>query len=252
MAITRARVILASTALVLLAGVSLYAYNATEQFLIRDPRFHIATPDSAQPFLQVTGVHHSSIRAIEAVFAADAGQSLYLVPIEERLASLRTIFWVGDASVARVWPNRLLVQVFEREPVAFARMQSSKVSLIDAEGVLLPPVRDQFNLPVIIGIKPADDLATRQAAVQRMLRASSDLGESVMKDVSEIDVSDSENLAITVPHNGALVKLQLGDRDYAARYQTFVRHSSEIDAKAPGARVVDLRLDDRFTVVEEE
>ena len=252
MAITRARVIIGSVALVLVAGVSLYAFNATEQFLIRDARFRVAPADSAKPFLQVTGVNHAPIRAIEAVFAADFGQSLYLVPLGERLEAVRTIDWVRDASVARIWPNRLLVRVIEREPVAFARLQSTKISLIDADGVLLPPAKDQFNLPVMVGVKSTDDLATRQASVQRMLHLSSELGQGVMKDVSEIDVSNPENLAITIPHNGSLVKLQLGDREFSARYQAFLRHSSDIDSKVPGARVMDLRLDDRITVVEAE
>ena len=192
MAISRARVIIASTALVLVAGASLYAFNVTEKFLIRDARFRIATPDSAQPFLQVTGIQHASVRAVEATFAADSGRSLYLVPLEDRLATLRSIDWVRDASVARIWPNRLLVRVIEREPVAFARFQTTKVNLIDADGVLLPPAQDQFNLPVIVGIKAADDLATRQAAVQRMLRLAAELGDGVMKDVSEIDVANLE------------------------------------------------------------
>ena len=58
-------------------------------------------------------------RAIEAVFAEDFGRSVYLIPLSERRASLRTVDWVKDASVARFWPNRVVVGVTERKPVAF-------------------------------------------------------------------------------------------------------------------------------------
>jgi hypothetical protein len=82
-----------------------------------------------------------------------------------------------------------------------------------------------------------------------MLRLTSDLGESV-KDISEIDVSQPDNLAILLPHDGHVVKLLLGDRDYGQRYQTFLNHVNDIDARVPGAKVLDLRLGDRITVVE--
>jgi hypothetical protein len=121
MPVSRTRVIVGSTALVLMAGASLYAFNLTEQFLIRDKRFRVATPDGApDQVLQVTGVTHASIRAIEAVFTHDYGQSLYLVPLDERLASIRAIDWVRDASIARIWPNRLVARIEERQPVAIS------------------------------------------------------------------------------------------------------------------------------------
>jgi hypothetical protein len=73
-----------------------------------------------------------------------------------------------------------------------------------------------------------------------------------MKDVSEIDLANAENAMITLPHNGHIVRLQLGDRDYKARYEMFLKHSGDIDSKVPDAKVMDLRLDDRITVVEAE
>jgi cell division protein FtsQ len=253
MPVSRTRVILGSTALVLMAGASLYAFNLTEQFLIRDKRFRVATPDGGpDQVLQITGVSHASLRAIETIFQPDFGQSLYLVPIDERLAAIRNVDWVRDASVARVWPNRLLVNIVERTPVAFIRLPNTRFALIDAEGVILPPAKDQFFLPVLLGVRSDAEVAARQNAVDRMTRLASELGESVMKDVSEIDVADPDNIAITVPHNGHIVKLQLGDRNYSDRYQTFLKHAGDIDAKVPGARVMDLRLEDRITVVEAE
>jgi len=248
--LTRKRVIFASVALVLIAGMSIYAFQLVEQFLIRDSRFAVASGDAGpSQALRISGAAHASVRTIEAAFTEDFGRSLYLVPMEERLATLRNVDWVRDASIARIWPNRLLVNVTERAPVAFVALPPSRFALIDADGVILPTTKDRFNLPVLRGVKVSDDIADLHAAVQRMLRLTSELGEAV-KDISEIDVSDPENLAILRPHEGRIVKLLLGDRDYQQRYQTFLTHVSDIDARVPGARVLDLRLDDRITVVE--
>lgn len=248
--LTRLRLIVASVAFVLVAGLSLYTFQLLEQFLIRDKRFAVATPDSAPgQFLRVSGTSHASMRAIENVFGEDFGRSLYLVPMDDRLATLRKVDWVRDASIARVWPNRLVVNVTERTPVAFVTLPPSRFALIDADGVILPPAQDKFNLPVLRGVKASDSLDNRRQAVLRMTHLLADLSDAV-KDIAEIDVSQPDNLAISRPHDGHIVKLLLGDRDYAQRYQTFLTHVSEIDARVPGARVLDLRLDDRITVVE--
>ncbi|MEO5925197.1 MAG: FtsQ-type POTRA domain-containing protein [Bryobacteraceae bacterium] len=250
--LTRRRLIVGFVAFVLVVGLSLYAFQLLEQFLIRDKRFAVSTPDGApSQVIRISGASHASLRNIEAVFNEDFGRSLYLVPLEERLATLRAVDWVRDASIARVWPNRLVVNVTERAPVAFITLPPSRFALIDADGVILPPAQDKFNLPVLRGVKATSSLEDRRLAVQRMLRLTTDLGDA-MKEIAEIDISQAENIAITQPHNGRIVKLLLGDRDYSERYQTFLNHVADIDARVPGAKVLDLRLDDRITVVEAE
>jgi hypothetical protein len=47
-----------------------------------------------------------------------------------------------------------------------------------------------------------------------------------------------------------MVTLLLGDRDYAMRYQNFIRNYPEIKRRLPGAATLDMRLEDRITVVE--
>jgi hypothetical protein len=42
----------------------------------------------------------------------------------------------------------------------------------------------------------------------------------------------------------------LGDRDFAQRYQNFLNHYPEIKRRLPNAATLDLRLEDRITVVE--
>ena len=65
-----------------------------------------------------------------------------------------------------------------------------------------------------------------------------------------IDVSDPDNLKITEPWDGRMLTLQMGDHAFAVRYANFVRNYSEIKRSLPGATTLDLRLEDRITVVE--
>jgi cell division protein FtsQ len=231
-------------------------YNRIESFLIRDERFSLSGADGSQSAqtLDIQGASHVSTRAVEAVFAEDLGRSVYLIPLTERQANLRSVDWVKDASVARMWPNRLQVRIEERVPVAFvtlasSRTASSRFGLIDEDGVILPPTPDRFGLPVLAGVKPSDSSALRRERVHRMMRLLRELGDPG-RNLSMIDVSDPDDVTIQEPRDGHVVKLLLGDRHYALRYRNFVTHYAEIVERLPGAVTLDLRLEDRITVVE--
>ena len=230
---------------------SLYAFHKLEQFLIGDPRFVLYGPGGTdeRATLEIAGVVHASSRALLTVFSEDLGRSVYLVPLGDRRSALRAADWVKDASVARVWPNRLLVSVRERSPVAFVTLGASRFGLIDEDGFILPPATDRFALPVLLGVRASDAVAKRSERVHRMLYLERDLGAAAAK-ISEIDVSDPDNLKITLPNGNRVVTLLLGDHNFAARYQNFVSHYSEIQRRLPGAATLDLRLEDRITVVE--
>ena len=241
-----------AAALAVLAG-ALLAFRSIEQFLIRDPRFALAGPETDSATLEVVGASHTPPRAVEAVFADDFGLSVYLIPLSERRAALRNVDWVKDASVARFWPNRVVVAVTERKPVAFLSVAGGQARiaqpLIDADGVILPASRDRFTLPVLAGVSAGDPLPQRRDRVQRMLRVMKDLGPAA-GGISQIDVSDPDDVKVNEPFEGRSVTLLLGDRDFGVRHQNFVNYYAEIRKKLPNAAVLDLRLEDRITVAQ--
>jgi cell division protein FtsQ len=244
--VRRLVIIVCSLAVFLLA--TLYAFHRMEQFVIRDERFALNALDTVQS-LEISGVSHASRRAVETVFNEDSGRSIYLLPLSERRQTLRTVDWVKDASIARLWPNRVVVRIAERTPVAFIPLNSSKFALIDEDGVILPSVSDRFKLPVLAGVRASESLASRRDRVRRMLRLTRELGDKTA-DISEIDVSDPDNLKVTQPWEGRVVTLMLGDHDFLLRYQNFIRNYPEIKRRLPDAATLDMRIEDRITVVE--
>lgn len=236
------RMIAAGVLTGLAAFAGLYAFHALETFLIRDPRFALSEPT-------LEGVSHTPTGAMEGIFAEDAGRSLYLIPLADRRASLRRVDWVKDATVLRVWPNRIIAKVTERTPVAFVTLGAGRVALIDEDGVILSPAKDRFTLPVLAGVRVSDRIAERRDRVQRLLALTRELGDAAQK-ISEVDVSDPDNLKVNEPFDGRIVTLLLGDHNFAARHRNFLNHFAEIKRKLPGASTLDLRLEDRITVVE--
>lgn len=248
--ISRVKVSIAVAAVVLTVAAALYAFKSVEGFLIRDPRFALNGEDGATPTLEIRGAAHASERRLAAAFRDDSGLSVYLMPLADRRTTLRKVDWVKDASVARVWPNHVVVNVSERTPVAFVTLAASKFGLIDEEGVILPPAADRFHLPVLIGVHQADSIESRRRAVRLLTKLTAAVGDSA-SNFAEVDVSEPSNLKVRQSSGGRMVTLLLGDGNYGARYRNFANHYAEIRQKLPGAGTLDLRIEDRITVVDE-
>ncbi len=240
-----------------LLGAGIYSAQTFERFLVRDPRFEVSGPrdyGEESPDLRVEGIHYASRAKIDQIFGGDFGRSLYLLPIAERRDALKKVSWVRDATVRRIWPNRVYVRIAEREPAAFipvAYGEVSRYALIDAEGVILdPPAKAQFNLPVLQGIQKADTQEMRGQRVRRMQRMMHEIG-ALGNGISEVDVSDLDNLKVRLMMNGQSFLLILGDSEFAGRLQNFTAHFQEIREHVPWATRFDLRLKSRVTAIGE-
>jgi cell division protein FtsQ len=240
---------------VVLSGC-LYASASFERFLIRDPRFFLPGPPDyglESPNLELHGVKYASRQQILRLFEPDFGRSLYLFPLAVRRKTLLGVRWVHDAAIARIWPNRVIVQVTERRPAAFIKLPAEAVvrwALIDDEGVILdPPPKASFQLPVLAGVMGAETQEKRGTRVRRMERLMKELGP-LADNVSEVDATDLDDLKITERAGGGAVFLMLGDKNFSSRLKNFLDHYSDIHRKMPQATSFDLRLDDRITGLE--
>jgi cell division protein FtsQ len=233
-----------------IAVSSAYATHTVRSFLVTDPRF-VLRP--AQPGVlrdqgvTVSGAQYTSRASVVQIFNRDFGRSIFDINIAERRRRLLAIDWIEDAAVSRVWPNRILVTVRERKPVAFVNVPHQAFLLIDADGVLLsPPPRANFEFPVVSGVWLDQPEPERKVRVQAALRLLEDLGPAA-KDVSEVNAASPEDLRITAAVEGRGIELWMGDSNFGSRYRNFLDHYAEIHNNTPRATMFDLRIDDRIT-----
>ena len=217
------------------------------RFVITDPQFMLSR--DRRDAVTIEGLRYASRSKVQHVFSGDFDRSVFLVPLAERRRRLLAIDWVGDASVSRIWPDRLVVRIQERKPVAFVYLRSG-VLLVDSQGVLLdPPPQASFSFPVLSGVRDDESEADRRERVRVLLRLEEDMGY-LMKDVSEVDTADADDLHVVAQVNHRAVTLLLGDMNFGRRYQNFVNHYPDIEKQSPEVKTFDLRLDDRITAKE--
>jgi cell division protein FtsQ len=235
------------------AGLA-FGGREVHSFMLQDPRFALKCSASGAPCssLEVHGATHSNMARIRGVFAQDAGKSVFDISLAERRRHLLAVDWVRDASVMRIWPDRISVTVTERTPVAFASLPIGGtarhwMALIDEQGVLLTlPPRSRFPLPVLSGITEDQGEAERQKRVEAMQHLLADLGPQA-KDISEINAAAVEDMRVVTTIDGHAVELWLGDQHFRSRYRNFLSHYAEMRRDSQAA-IFDLRLDDRILV----
>jgi cell division protein FtsQ len=234
----------------------LAAVRRVEAFAKTDAQFTLERPRSGRgESILVDGVVYSSRTRILRVFEGDIGRSVFSMPLAERRRRLLAIDWVEDATISRLWPNRIWVKIAERRPVAFVHLPlgpkaGSKLGLIDAHGVILEqPAQGRFQFPVISGVTPDQPEPERRRRVEAMLDLLADLGAG-SRQVSEVNVSALDNLSIMAQVEGRTIELALGDMHFGRRFQSFLTHYQEISRRTPHAASFDLRLDDRITAKE--
>jgi len=239
---------------------TVYAARAVSRFAYTDPHFTLdrdARVAANSLDFTIVGLNRASRARIERVFAGDFGGNIFNIPIDERRRKLLAVDWVERASVSRIWPNQLVVQIWERQPVAFvnltppgARNQTTRLGLIDTYGVILDrPQKLDFSSPILSGVHESQSERERQDRVHHYLRLMNELGP-LAKQLSEVDVSKTDNLVITMEIEGRAIELLMGDRNFQKRLQDFLDHYAEIHKRSGATTTFDLRLDDRITTRE--
>ncbi|HEY1528122.1 MAG TPA: FtsQ-type POTRA domain-containing protein [Candidatus Angelobacter sp.] len=239
-------------------GLSAWAYS----YGMTSWRFRIQSSDA----VEIAGVKNASRTHVMEVAGADIGRNIFFVPLDERKKQLEQIPWVEQASVMRLLPNRIAVAIHERTPVAFAQI-GSRISLIDANGVVMGMPADRktkYSFPVIRGITETEPLSSRAAAMKIYNRLVSELGSTdsdsagasgspnggtnYVKQLSEVDLSDPENVKVTANDPGGTMVVHLGAQDFLPRYKLYVSHIGEWRQQFQNVQSVDLRYEGQVIV----
>src|SRR6266851_4829518 len=237
-------------ALAAIVGVTVAVYGT--RFLLYSPAMLLLRPDQ----IEVNGNRIVSREAVLQQFVHDRNRSVLQVPLDTRRSQLEQIPWVESATVQRILPNRLRVEITERTPVAFARI-GNELALIDAHGVILDrPRGEELHFPIVSGV--SEDLA-RDQREKRMQTY-----EEFMKDVdlvrggssdrvSEIDLSNAKDLRVVMTglasaNDAQAVTIHFGASEFTGKYKMLVDNFSQWQASAGRVQSIDLQYSRQVVV----
>jgi len=234
--------ILLGTATLLVLGAAIAGYILVRRFLEQDSHFRISSAAN----IETTGMTQVSRDELLPVFGEDLSKNIFKINLSERQAQVEQLPWVEHATVMRLLPDRIRIQVTERTPVAIARLASGN-ELIDASGVLLsmtPQKMASYSFPVITGItatQSPDERLRRMRTYMHMI-ADLDSGKNkVSKQISEIDLTNPNDARVMMPEAGGDILAHFGDEHFLLRYQHYEAHINEWRAQYPHLNEVDLR-----------
>jgi len=247
--------ILWGAAIALALGLIGTAAYTVHYYLMHDDRFMVTTSSD----IQITGNEHLTRAQVLSVFGGDLERNIFKVPLAERRADLERLPWVKHATVMRILPNQLRISVQERTPVAFVR-QGSQIGLVDANGVLLDMPEQsagdpKYSFPVLTGLSANDPLSTRAARMDVYRKFIAELdggspvgGEKLTQTLSEVDVSNPEDVKALIAADGTDVMVHFGDEDFLARYQSFQLHLPDWRKQYPKLASADMRYADQIVL----
>jgi cell division protein FtsQ len=247
---TVGRSLLALGILAAVAALATVGY-ALKTFLGSDSRFRITGTEN----IQADGLVEVSRAELNPIFGEDIGRNIFFVPLGERRRQLEEIPWVERATVMRVLPDQIHIQIVERKPVAFV-LQDGRTGLVDADGVLLNMpaammAQHHYSFPVLTGIDSRQTPAARKARMDLYMRLLAELdsdGQRISDQISQIDLSNQEDARVTMPQAGGDILAHFGEDRFMERYQRYKTRINGWRQQYPKLASVDLRYEQQVVL----
>lgn len=183
--------------------------------------------------IQVSGQKLTSDSHIATLMAFSAGTSTLTFDVQKAAARLHWLRAVDSATVRKIYPDQIIVELTERDPVLRWRIGDA-VYLVDNKGEAIAKDTGEYtDLPLVVGDGAADDALIminslgRHDILKKDLAAISRIGDR------RWDLIYYTGLRVQLPEQGvaqALNQLEMYQRDYAL----LDRDVTLIDLRVPG------------------
>ena len=221
----------------LLGAYSLAHYSGIIERAGDDMADRVAAAGFRVDSVEVTGIERIDLLKVYEITLAQHDRSMLDLDLDQLRADLVTNGWIKEARVSRRLPDRLIVDIEEREPAAIWQHRG-KLSLIDRTGVPLEriPPEEAPDLPIIIGeranlkTRDLDRLLDSAPALRPLVTSASWIGNRRWN----LEFDSGETLA-----------LPEGREPAAAALLTFARLDGVNRLLGRGVVHFDLRDDER-------
>jgi cell division septal protein FtsQ len=202
-------------------SVFVYAYTS-DKFNVRSITFY--------------GCKESKPRQLESIVRHNFPANILRINLNQLKNRLERVPWVKHVEIRRVLPSDLIIYVQERTPSAIIEFRN-ELMLADNEGIMLDrydPTCRKLDVPVFRGVLGEDSESYRlyqeenSARIRQGLQMLSEIESGApqeTKQISEVDISDRENLKVMLVDD--TVEVYLGEKDYLKRFHSLMENMNK-------------------------
>jgi cell division protein FtsQ len=188
--------------------------------------------------IALSGERHVSREEILAAAGVTGTTSLLFFDVEGARDRLKTNPWIADATLLKLYPDRLQIEIKERAAFALWQ-QDGRVSVVAGDGTVLEPYVNPrlIRLPLVVGV----GAAARAPEILALLDRYPELRDQVRASV--LIAERRWNLRL---RNG--LDIRLPETDVEPALATLVALDKDKKLLSRDIVAVDLRVPDRVTV----
>ena len=227
------------------------ALDSGGRWLLTAPRFAVER-------VEVAGQSQLSVDQVVAASGLAPGQNLFQLDARRAVAGVEALPMVRRAELVRAFPNRVTLLVEERQPFVLVHAgglhwPAGGFYWVDEQGVALGPETRAVALdaPLVSaagaddlaapGRTPSEGVAAGVALIRTLMRAQS----SLLREISEVDVSRPEGLVLYTLDG---VEVRLGREDWDDRLGRLDGVLGQLRASGQSATSIDLRFRDQVVL----
>jgi len=196
----------------------------------------------------VRGCRELTEKDVLSLAAIKPAQNILAANIDTIAGRISTNPWVKDVSIGREFPDRLVIEVQERTPVALIR-RDNNFYLVDIEGVVFKKLQagDEDDLPLLTGCyqgkKENPELLKKSIRLLRYLATAKDF--PTIDCISEVHGSERFGLSIFTNKG---ISLQLGFDSYQNKLKRLVPVMADLTKRNTGGGFLHVDLSDPLKI----
>jgi len=213
-------------------------------------RHATSTPELALERIEVDGAERASAEAIRQRLRTHMGRNLLDLDLQQVIADAADDPWVLEVSARRILPHSMRLTVVERVPRALALI-GGIAHVVDTTGYVVGPSGADLpdDLPVLTGLDgfAEEELIAALRRGTRIVGRLRDVGESWVDEISEIDISSADRIAVRTVRPGPVILLDPGQ--VTRNVASYLELRRKIAMRVGAIEYVDLRWRDRISVM---
>jgi cell division protein FtsQ len=221
------KVIIFLGAMSCLGGGINYLYH----YLTSSPYFNLTE-------IEIVGTQYLDKKALQKFLQLDTGMNFFSLNLKRLNQQLSMHQWIKDGFVKRVIPDKVIVSIVERAPVASIELGGK--FLVAEDGEILAPLKStgDLQLPLITGLGDQEGIKTKLRRGAELLIILHALPWMAAKGITKMDLTLIERPIVFLKENKTEIRLSISRLKQNLSYlQAFL---PLMDEKKNGIAYIDL------------